>query len=69
LFTLLNAILDEGYLKTIQMETFTALKSFVDNPEFHHQRKHSLKKLDFDAIDKPILKLMKDFAFSDICSI
>jgi hypothetical protein len=44
------------------METFTAVKSFVDNPEFHHQKKSGLKKLDFISIDELIVELIKDFS-------
>jgi len=49
------------------METFTDLKDFVDNPDFHEQRKKCLNKLDFESIDAPIVELISGFAKLDCC--
>jgi hypothetical protein len=44
------------------METFTPLKPFAENPKFARQREKALKALDFSAIDKPILEIVKRLA-------
>jgi hypothetical protein len=49
------------------METFTDLKPFVDNHNFRRQREISLKSLNFDSIDKPILELIKHISSLDFC--
>ena len=49
------------------METYTQLKSFVDNPQFNNQRKHSLSELDFNSIDPPIVEMVKNFAKLNFC--
>ena len=49
------------------METFTELKPFVNNPQFSHQRQHCLSKLDFNAIDEPILGLIRNLVRFDFC--
>jgi hypothetical protein len=49
------------------LETFTTLKSFVDNPDFPDQRRKKLKTLDFDSIDKPIRGLIGEISELDYC--
>lgn len=49
------------------METFTDLKDFVDNPDFHEQRKKCINKLDIERIDDPIVELISGFAKLDYC--
>jgi hypothetical protein len=49
------------------LETFTASKDFVDNPDFHEQRKKCLKQLDMESIDAPIVDLISGFAKLDYC--
>jgi hypothetical protein len=49
------------------METFTELKSFIDNHDFQYQRNHSLKMLDFGFIDKPIVGLIRRISELDFC--
>lgn len=49
------------------METFTDLKDFVDNPDFHEQRKKCLNELDIKSIDVPIVELISGFAKLDYC--
>ena len=49
------------------METFTDLKDFVDNPDFHEQRKKCLKQLDIESIDAPIVDLISSLAKLDYC--
>ena len=41
------------------METFTPLRPFTENPKFTRQREKALKALDFSAIDKAILEIVK----------
>jgi hypothetical protein len=49
------------------LETFTELKGFVDNPNYHEQRKQSLAKLDMDTIDAPIVDIVSNFANLSHC--
>ena len=49
------------------METFTDLKGFVDNPDFHEQRKKYLNKLDINNIDAPIAALISGLEKLDYC--
>ena len=49
------------------METYTDLKPFVVNHNFRRQRDISLKSLNFDTIDKPILKLIRHISALDFC--
>ena len=44
------------------METFTTLKDFVDNPDFHDQRQKYVGELDLNTIDAPIVEIVRDFA-------
>ena len=49
------------------METFTALKDFVDNPDFHVQRKKFLSNLDISTIDAPLVEIIRGFARLSYC--
>ena len=49
------------------METFTQTKPFVNNHDFELQRKRSLKKLDFNSIDEPIVDIIKGFSKRNYC--
>lgn len=49
------------------METFTELKDFVDNPFFHKQRKESLRRLDINSIDAPIVDVIDGFSRLSYC--
>jgi hypothetical protein len=49
------------------LETFTDLKDFVDNSDFHEQRKKCLNELDIESIDVPIVELISGFAKLDYC--
>ena len=49
------------------METFTALKDFVDNPDFYVQRKKCLAKLDINTIDAPLVEIIRGFARLPYC--
>jgi hypothetical protein len=49
------------------METFTALKQFVENPGFHEQKQKILRELTDDMIDLPILGLIKGFNQLSCC--
>ena len=51
----------------VQLETFTALKDFVDNPDFHVQRKKYLGKLDINTIDAPVVDIIRGFARLPYC--
>ena len=49
------------------METFTALKEFVNNPNFHAERQNCLEKLDIKSIDAPIVEIVSGFAKLPYC--
>jgi hypothetical protein len=49
------------------METFTDSKAFIENPDFQHQRKKSIKHLNFDAIDEPIQDIIKQISEMTYC--
>ena len=49
------------------METFTALKDFVDNHDFHVQRKKFLSNLDISTIDAPLVEIIRGFARLSYC--
>ena len=49
------------------METFTAIKDFVDNPHFYEQRRKSLNELDLTMIDAPIVEINKGFSKLPYC--
>ena len=49
------------------METFTDVKSLVDNPDFKRQRRQSLDRIDFDSIDQPISGLIQHISKLDVC--
>lgn len=51
----------------MQLETFTKLKDFVDNPRFHEQRQNCLGKLEINTIDAPIVELVEGFAKLPYC--
>jgi hypothetical protein len=44
------------------METFSALREFVDNPRYHQQRQVALKSLDLSSIDPPIVEIVGGLA-------
>ncbi len=52
---------------TIQLETFTKLKGFVDNPLYQEQRKAYLGKLNISTVDTPIVEIIKDFTKLPYC--
>jgi hypothetical protein len=49
------------------METFSALREFVDNPRYHQQRQVALKSLDLSSIDPPIVEIVGGFAKLPYC--
>ena len=49
------------------METFTDTKSFIDNPDFQHRKKVSIKHLNFDVIDAPIQDIIKQISELTYC--
>ena len=49
------------------METFTELKPFVSNPLYQEQRAESLRMLDINIIDAPIIEIIKDFTKLPYC--
>lgn len=49
------------------METFTALKDLVDNPQYHEQRQKSITSLDLKVIDAPILEIIFGFSKLPCC--
>jgi len=49
------------------METFTALRDFVNNPHYHKQRQEYLGKLDISTIDAPIVDIVSGFAKLPYC--
>jgi hypothetical protein len=52
---------------TIQLETFTKLKGFADNPLYQEQRKAYLGKLNISTVDSPIVEIIKDFTKLPYC--
>jgi len=49
------------------LETFTAIKPFVDDPGYVERRREYLDSLDIGAIDSPIADLIGDFAGLPYC--
>jgi len=49
------------------METFTSVKRFVPNPQYHEQREECLHKLDLHTIDKPLIDLISGFLALPYC--
>jgi hypothetical protein len=49
------------------METFTEAKDFADNPHYHQQRQESLRGLDMNTIDAPIIEIIDGFAKLSCC--
>ncbi len=49
------------------METFTAVKAFVHNPNYYQQRQKALSSLNTDTIDEPIVELISSFAKLTYC--
>jgi hypothetical protein len=49
------------------LETFTALRDFVDNPHYHKQRQKYLDKLDLNTIDTPIIDIVNGLAKLPYC--
>lgn len=49
------------------METFTEIKSFVNNPIYQKQREKVLSNLDINTIDAPINEMINDFTQIPYC--
>lgn len=49
------------------METFTEFKPLVDNPLYQEQREKSLRRLDINTIDAPIMGIVNSFAKLPYC--
>lgn len=49
------------------METFTQTKEFVDDPGYNKRRLESLRKLDSETIDVPIVELIRGLAQLPYC--
>ena len=49
------------------METFSESKELVPNPNFDEQRKATLKKINYNEIDTPIIELIKIISTLDYC--
>jgi hypothetical protein len=49
------------------VETFTELKDFVDNPHFNKQRQRSLRSLDLETIDPPLVDIIDGFSKLPYC--
>lgn len=50
-----------------QLETYTGFKAFVDNPGYLEQRRKSLRGLDIDTIDAPIVDIIRDIVKLPYC--
>ena len=49
------------------METFTTARNFIDNPQFTLKRHQSLKNLNLDAIDTPIVDIISNLSQLSYC--
>jgi len=49
------------------METFTKLKTLVDDPRYVEKREESLRKLQISTIDAPIVGIIEDGAKLPYC--
>jgi hypothetical protein len=49
------------------METFIEAKSLIENPDFNERRRMALGELSFDAIDKPIVEVIKKITSISYC--
>ena len=49
------------------METFTTARNFIDNPQFALKRHQSLKNLNLDAIDTPIVDIISNLSQLSYC--
>ncbi len=49
------------------METFSAPKELVENPDYAGQREHSLQGLDLSAIDVPMKEIIRSFTKLPYC--
>ena len=49
------------------METFAEIKELVLNPDFDEQRKKVLESIDYNEIDVPIIRLVKNILKLDYC--
>ena len=49
------------------METFSAPRGFVKNPNYHNQRRESLRNLDLSTIDPPIIDIVRGFSKLNYC--
>ena len=49
------------------METFTDLKEFVNNPQYHEHRQKSLSRLDINSIDTPLIQIIDGFSKLPYC--
>jgi hypothetical protein len=49
------------------LETFTELREFVVNPDFRHQKRKALHRIDWNEIDAPIIELIQDLNQLNTC--
>jgi len=49
------------------LETYTEFKDLIDNPGYHEQRRKSLRGLDIDTIDAPIVEIIRDIVKLPYC--
>jgi len=49
------------------METFTQSRPLVSNPLYQEQRAESLRRLDINTIDAPIIEIIRDFTKLPYC--
>ena len=49
------------------METFIKARDFVPNPQYHKQREKCLRALDRNAIDTPLIEIVKGFLTLPYC--
>jgi hypothetical protein len=49
------------------METYTAEKTFIENPDFHQERGNALSAINYNDIDKPIIDIVENFNKLSFC--
>ena len=49
------------------METFTEIRDFIDNPDFHTQRQQSFRGLEINTIDAPLIEIVGGFSELPYC--
>jgi hypothetical protein len=49
------------------LETYTEFRDFIDHPGYHDQRRQSLRRLDIDTIDTPIVQIIRDITKLPYC--